>query len=125
MLESLRELKERRAMRDEAMARAEKAEGDEKAAFLDQALRAIDREVVDVWYEDIVEQIVALDEDNHLGLREKWYGDRDAEVRKVFMADIQTAARLDKPDRAIVFVDKVLNAVEFPVDERFEIADRG
>ncbi len=121
MLESLRDLKERRAMRDNALAQAEKAEGDQRAAFLDQALTALDPTVVEVWYTDIVEEIVKLDEDNHLGLREKWYGARDAEARQIIFADIRAVSRLARPEQAISFIDEVLEAVEFPVQERFEI----
>jgi len=120
-LESLADLKQKRALRDEALQRAAAAEGDEKAAFLDQALSVLDEQLVDVWYADVVEQIVALDGDDHLGLRSKWYGARDAEARKLVFADIQTIARLDRPERAIAFIDEVLEAVEFPVDERFEV----
>ncbi len=120
-LESLNDLKQKRALRDEALERAEKAEGDEKATFLDQALSVLDENLIDVWYADVVEEIVALDEDDHLGLRTKWNGDRDAEVRKIIFADIQTISRLDRPEQAIAFIDEVLGAVEFPVSEKFEV----
>lgn len=121
MLEALRDLRGRRERRDDALAKAAAATGDERARRLDQALDALDPQLVQVWYADIVGQIVALDEDNHLGLRAKWNGERDAEARQVILADIQAIARLDRPDRAAAFIDEVLAAVQFPAVEKFEI----
>ena len=63
------EAHQQRILRDQKLAAAELAEGDEKAKLLDEAIADLGEEVVNVYYTDIVEQIVALDSDNELGLR--------------------------------------------------------
>lgn len=121
MLAELRNLKDRRVQRDDALAAAEKATGDERAALVDRALSLLDEQVARVWYTDLIDQIVLLDPDNRLGLREKWNGERDAEARALVMADIEAVARLDRPERAAAFIDEVLEAVAFPPADQFRI----
>lgn len=121
MLERLRDVRERRAQRDLALQEAAKAQGIDVAVHLDHALAALDEEVAKVWYTDLIEKIVELDADNQLGLREKWHGEQDKAARQLIRADIEAVARLDRPERAVTFIDEVLGAVEFPAAEKFEV----
>jgi thioredoxin-related protein len=61
-----------RAERDELLAKADKAEGAEKAKLLDQAISAIGTDLAFVAYKDLVDQVVELDADNQLGLKNKY-----------------------------------------------------
>ena len=108
-------------MRDEAFAKADKAAGLERAKFLDEALSQLDEQIVQVYYADKIEQIVELDADNELGLRSKWFAQQEAEMRKLIITDILSISRLEKPERAVAFIDEVLNAVEFPIEQKFEV----
>ncbi len=121
MLERLRDVRERRAQRDLALAEAAKATGVDVAVHLDHALAALDDGVAKVWYTDLIEKIVELDPDNRLGLREKWHGEQDKAARQVIRADIEAVARLDRPERAVAFIDEVLAAVTFPAAEKFDV----
>lgn len=121
MLEALRDLKERRQRRDDALAAAGKLEGEDKAKKLDEALSALSLEVAEVWYEDLIAQIVELDPEDRLGLRTKWNSEKDAEVRRLMMADIEAIARLGKPEQAVGFIDEVLAGFAFPPAEKFEV----
>jgi thioredoxin-related protein len=117
----LEELRQKRIRRDEAFAKSEKASGLEKAKFLDEGLSQLDEQIAQVYYADKIEQIVELDADNELGLRSKWFAQQEAEMRKLIITDILAISRLEKPDRAVAFIDEVLNTVEFPLEQKFEV----
>lgn len=68
-LKSLDELKSKRVKRDEAFAKAEKAEGLDKAKAIQEGLKAMDQEIVDAYYDKEVEQLISLDKDDTLGMK--------------------------------------------------------
>ena len=118
MLEESRQV---RVNRDAKMAAAEEAEGAERARLLDEALSEMPREISDVYYADVVEEIVSLDEDDELGLRTKWNEAKDAELRKSILTDVMMVARLDSPKRAIDMIDEILGTIKFPTKQKLEI----
>lgn len=117
----LEEARQLRVRRDEALAQAKDKTGDERAKLLNQAISEMREEIIEVYYADIIAEIVELDADNHLGLREKWNAAADAEMRQIIMTDIAMVARLEKPSRAIEFIDEVLGMIEFKPAERLEV----
>jgi len=118
LLENARQL---RVERDENLEKAKDKTGAERAKFLDQAISKMREELVRVYYSDVVSEIVELDKDNALGLREKWNAAEDKEMRKVVMTDLLMIARLEKPGLAINFIDEVLNEIEFNDEEKLQI----
>ena len=120
-LAMLEEFRQARIVRDENMAKAEEAEGPERAKFLDQAISGIDENIASVYYEDVINEIVELDPDDALGLRSKWNEAKDAELRKLILSDILLVSRLEQPERAIQFIDEVLNEIKFPTDELLKV----
>jgi thioredoxin-related protein len=120
-LKRLDDFRQRRVRRDEAFAKAAKAEGAEKAKLLDEGLTQLDENLVRVYYESTLEEIGKLDADDALGLRTKWFAAEEAERQKLIITDILTISRLEKPDRAIAFIDEVLGSVEFEIDRKVEI----
>ena len=110
-----------RVDRDDAMAKADKAKGLERAKLLDQAISGVSETVATVYYPKVIEEIISLDADNELGLRGKWNSEREAEQRKVMMTELLLVARLEKPDVAVKQIDKVLAEMEFPVAQQLEI----
>ena len=117
----LSEHRRARQNRDEFLAKAEKAKGPEKAKLLDKALAGMDEIIVPIYYADVIEQIVQLDADDALGLRTKWNGDADAEMRKVIMTDLMLIARIEKPDAAIKMIEEVMTEIDFPVQQKLEV----
>ena len=117
-LENARQL---RVNRDKFLKEAEGKSGGERAKLLDKAISEIRAEVVNVYYSDIVEEIVALDADNELGLRKKWNAAEDAEMRKIIMTELVMATRLQKPELAIKDIDIVMEEIEFSPAERLQI----
>jgi len=89
-----------RVRRDEKMAAAEKATGKDRAKLLDEAMSQMPREISEVYYEDVIEEIIKIDEDDSLGLRTKWNEERDKEIRKAIITDVMMVARLESPQRA-------------------------
>ncbi len=117
----LEEARKLRVERDENLKLAEGKTGAERAKFLDQAISKIRSEIINVYYADIVAEIVELDKDGQLGLRAKWNAAEDAEMRKVIMTDVMMISRLEKPERAIEFIDEVLKEIDFNNSEKLEI----
>ncbi len=66
-LKSLSEMRATREKRDAAFAKAEKAEGLEKAKAIDEGLKALDPEIVDAYYDKEIESIISLDKEDTLG----------------------------------------------------------
>jgi thioredoxin-related protein len=66
----LTELRERRAIRDEALASAEKLEGLDRAKALQAAIAAFPDATVDAFYGEVVEKILVADPDDATGFRE-------------------------------------------------------
>jgi thioredoxin-related protein len=117
----LAESRQVRITRDEKMAAADNAKGDERAKLLDEALSGMPREISDVYYEEIIKEIIELDKDDELGLRTKWNEAADTEFRKAVLTDIMMVARLDSPDRAIKMIDEILAEVKFTTRQQLEI----
>ncbi|MEZ6093374.1 MAG: thioredoxin family protein [Pirellulaceae bacterium] len=121
-LDVINELQQKRVRRDLALAKLPQAQNDdEKAMILDEALGSLELELVKVYYADELAEIDRIDEDNHLGLRNKYFEERDAEARKIIMTDIEIMAEYEEPAKTIAFIDEVLGAIPFPNDEQFAI----
>jgi len=117
----LEEARKLRVERDENLKKAEGKTGAERAKFLDLAISKMRSEIIKVYYSDIVTEIVELDKDNSLKLREKWNAGEDAEMRKIVMTDLMMVARLEKPQLAIKFIDEVLEEIDFNDAEKLQI----
>lgn len=117
----LEEARQLRVERDENLKKAEGKTGAERAKFLDQAIGKMREEIIRVYYPEIVAEIVKIDKDGELGLRAKWNAAEDAEMRKVIMTDVMMISRLEKPQRAIEFIDEVLKEIDFTNSQRLEI----
>jgi tetratricopeptide (TPR) repeat protein len=118
MLEESRQI---RILRDERLAEAAKATGDERARLLDEGISGMREEIVEVYYPEIVKEIVELDADDELGFRTKWNEAADLEMRKVILTDVMMIARLEKPEAAVEFIDEVLAEIKFSPKQRLEI----
>ncbi len=69
----------------------------------------------------VVAEIVELDKDDEAGLRSKWNAQKESEMRKIVMTDILMISRLEKPEKAIEFIDDVLKELKFPPDEKIAV----
>lgn len=118
MLEESRKL---RINRDEKLKLAADKSGAERAKLLDQAIMEMREEIVNVYYPEIIAEIVEIDKDNKLGLRKKWNAAEDAETRKIVMTDLMMISRVEKPSRAIAFIDEVIDEFEFTDAEKLRI----
>lgn len=110
-----------RVRRDEKMAAAKKATGKERAKLLDEAISQMQREISEVYYEDIIEEIIKIDEDDELGLRTKWNEERDKEIRKAIITDVMMVARLESPARAAEMIDEILEKIKFSTRQKLDI----
>ena len=97
----LEESRQVRINRDEKLKPAAKQQGLERARLLDEAISEMREEITSIYYPEIIEEIVALDKDDELGLRSKWNAAKEAEMRKIIMTDVMMISRLEKPERAI------------------------
>ena len=114
------EARQLRITRDEKMKLAATAKGSEKAKLLDEAIGGMKESLVRVYYPDVIEQIIELTPKDELGLRTKWNGEVEAEMRKMMLADMLMVSRIERPDRAIKFIDEVLAEVEFSDQQKFD-----
>ncbi|MCZ7649574.1 MAG: thioredoxin family protein [Planctomycetota bacterium] len=74
-LEHLAGLRQKRAARDELFAKADAAQGAEKAKHLDEALQTVSAQVGSLaGYDEVVEQILAADAENQGGFKTKYGG---------------------------------------------------
>ena len=117
----LEEFRQLRITRDEKLAAAETATGLDRARLLDEAIAGLDESIIAVYYEPIVAEIVELDKDDEAGLRSKWNAQKESEMRKIVMTDILMISRLEKPEKAIEFIDDVLKELKFPPDEKIAV----
>jgi len=115
-LTHLTELQTARKTRDEFMKQANNETGTKRAELLDQALSALDANIVEVYYSDLVEEIGQLDSDDEIGLRTKYFAQRDREIRKAVMSNISMVARLREPQDAVAFIDETLAEHQLPVE---------
>lgn len=117
----LEEARQLRVNRDKNLKLAEGKTGAERAKLLDQAISEMKTEIIGVYYPEIVAEIVEIDKSNELGLRKKWNAAEDAEMRKVIMTDLMMIARIEKPNRAIEFIEEVMDEIEFSDSELLKI----
>ncbi len=117
----LEEFRQARITRDEKLAAANKVKGLDRAKLLDEAIAGIDELIVEVYYPEIVKEIVELDKNDDLGLRSKWNAAQEAEMRKIVMTDILMISRLEKPAKAIAFIDEIMGEFQFPSRQKLAI----
>lgn len=118
LLEQSRQI---RMKRDENLKVADEKIGLERAKALDEAMSQMREEIVALYYPEIVAEIVELDKKDELGLRTKWNSAGEAEMRRAILTDIMLISRIEKPDRAIAFIDEVIEEIDFPLPERLAI----
>ncbi len=98
-LEHLAELQKTRAERDELFAKAEKAEGVDKARALDEVLAFMASKEVSVKaYQGVIDEIMTLDAENKAGLKSKY------EASKA-LAEIESTLMGGNFDEAITKID--------------------
>ena len=119
-LAMIEEARQVRITRDEKLKLAAAAEGTEKAKLLDEAIGGMKEALVRVYYPDVIEEIIELTPKNELGLRTKWNAQAESEMRKMMLADMLMVSRIERPDRAIAFIDEVLSEMEFPDQQKFD-----
>lgn len=98
--------------------KARAQQGDALAQGLDAALESLGLEMAQAHYTSIVDEILEIDQDNHLGLREKYRGDLDSQARKAILADILLMVRLQPPEKVLQFMDAL--QVEVPLTAQLE-----
>ncbi len=120
-LAHLQELRGKRVARDAALTKAADAEGSERARLLDEALQALDAQIAEVYYADLIKEIIELDADNALGLRAKYNEARERELQRELLTDIAMVARLQNPETAIAFIDEAIQAVPLAPATRYRV----
>lgn len=120
-LGELGDFKQKRLRRDEAFEKAKDLKGAERAKMLDEALSEMEQSLAELYYEDIVKEIVEIDKEDISGLRTKWNASKDSEIRKIIITDILMISRLEKPAVAISFIDEILEEMNFPAAQRLQI----
>jgi len=98
-----------RAKRDDLLAQAAKAQGEEKAKLLDQAIAVVDAELAVSVYAAEVAEITKLDSENKAGLKGKFEGVvKAAEVRKA----IGEIRRLGPTAEALAKMEELLTTLK-------------
>ena len=97
-LRHLLELRQRRSARDEALASAQAAEGAERARRLDRLLAQMEEGLVAEFFRGEAEQVVALDPDGGLGLRDRY-------VVLLLSAEVRGLLARKKHDPALRLID--------------------
>ncbi|MEM7456258.1 MAG: thioredoxin family protein [Planctomycetota bacterium] len=120
-LGAIEEFRRLRMVRDEKLKEAESAEGLQRATLLDEAIAGMNEDLIEVYYADIITEIIEIDSDDELGLRSRYNAEREAEMRKIIIGDIRTSCRLERPEQAIESIDGVLEEFDFPADEHLQI----
>jgi thioredoxin-related protein len=106
--------------RNELLALATREAGDKKAELLDRALGLMDPDIVTNHFEEIIKEIVAIDKNNKLGLRVKYYAAQDAEERKRILAKIDVIVRTLDPQQALIEFEKAIRDVTLPANSRVD-----
>ncbi len=120
-LAHLESLRETRVARDEAMAKAAKADGTERAKALDEALESLDQQVVETYYTDVINEIVELDPDDAVGLRTKYNESQERELQRALLSDIAMVSRLKSPSVAVQFIDEAIAAVKMAPATQYQV----
>ncbi len=120
-LAHIESLRATRVARDDALAKAAKAEGTEKAKLLDEALESLDQQVVETYYVDVINEIVSLDPDDAVGLRTKYNESQERELQRSLLSDIAMVARLKSPEVAVQFIDEAISAVKMAPATQYQI----
>ncbi len=105
-----------RSSRDERLAKADAVQGAERAKvldkFLDEESSQFDRDVIISTYRDVVDQVVALDSDDALGMKSKFEGlIKTAQVRSALVALRPTSPNV-QPDELLQKVDELIRKYE-------------
>jgi hypothetical protein len=95
------------AKRDAAFAKAEKADGTEKAKLLAEGLSLVNDEMALKTYGDVVSQIIELDADNEAGLKAKFAGLKNSVG---FKAELEATMRGSRgePEDTLAAIDKLI-----------------
>ncbi len=101
-LEKLTELQQVRIKRDAALEKAGKLEGLEKAKALQESMESMEPELVLLAYADVVDQIIALDTEDTLGVRKK------REFNNAFKQLETSLGAMDTTEGVIPLVDKFI-----------------
>ena len=96
------------AKRNEFLAKADQAEGVERAKLLDQAIGLIDSELAISTYVDTVKEIIKLDAEGSAGLKAKYESALQVAEISTALTEIQGSLRNGTPDQAIAKIDKLL-----------------
>ena len=102
-LKHLAELRQLRAKRDDLFAKAQAAQGIERAKALDQALQALDPSFLGC-YSDVAQEIVKLDADGKAGLKVKYEA-------MLLVQKIGAAMQAQKLDEAIALADEAIKGL--------------
>ena len=94
-----------RETRDLFLAKAEKAEGVEKAQFLHRAVRLIDVGLLLTTYKETIEEIMALDADNAAGLKNQY-------ATKIQLESLKSSLRIAGPDATLKRVETLLTEMK-------------
>lgn len=98
-----------RGKRDELLAQAAKAQGEDRAKLLDQAIAVVDAELAVSRYSEEVAEITKLDGENKAGLKAKYEGvAKAAEVRKA----IGGIRRLGMTAEALTKLDELITTLK-------------
>jgi len=101
-----------RETRDDRLAKAEAAQGGEKAKLLGEAIGDIDSELAVATYRDVVDQIISLDADNAQGMKSKFEGlIKVGEVRSALNELRQTAGAAG-PEELLKRIDDLMQRLE-------------
>jgi thioredoxin-related protein len=95
------------AKRDESFAKAEKAEGTQKAKHLAEGLSLVSNELALSTYDDVVAKIIKLDADNKAGLKAKFEGLKNSVDFKAELQSVLRGGGAD-PKSALAAIDKLI-----------------
>lgn len=125
-LSQLEKVQKARETRDEQFAKAKDATGVDKAKHLASALEAIPSDYVLPTYRPVVDQIIALDENNQAGLKEQFAQMvKQADARKrleELQQQIQVAFTKEGADSALKIVQEALTEKQTKENEAIEEA---
>lgn len=119
-VDHLNELRKNKIKRDEAFAKAAKANGVEKAKALVAALNAmkLDEKVVANFYGDIAEQVVAADPKDETGFAKKAKSGKRLEE---FQKSLQELGAKRDHEGALALVEKTLKEGDFDTESTLQI----